>query len=159
FSPSQKAFQFAEQLLPHIHPLEKLGPAFFVELIERLGAPEREAVRQNWQWGGRIVKYGLSVLSRFELDKLDTDFLCRLYLDPLPRCAGVQWMKECTVKAEPLGIDFVKVVAFPPAWETYPWRLVVKKYNRTWPAPLAFHGGFSDRIGPWLGDVRRFPAA
>jgi hypothetical protein len=36
FTPSEQAFEFARAFLPEVHPPDKLGPGFFIDLIESL---------------------------------------------------------------------------------------------------------------------------
>ncbi|MCI0457290.1 MAG: BRCT domain-containing protein, partial [Gemmataceae bacterium] len=145
--------------LPEIHPFDKLGPGFFADLLERLGDPERELVRQNHQWYNRIVNFAVTALGRTDLNALDRDFLRRLLLDPLTRQQALRWINEGKLKATTLGSDFLKVVAFHPAWDTDSWMTALRESNRPWARQLKYDEPLADAVLAWLGDVRRFPPA
>ncbi len=159
FSPQPLAFKFAEQLLPQIHPYEKLGAAFFVDLLERLGDNEQEAIRQNYPWAGRIATFALKGLERFDLNALNVDFLRRLLLDPLTRAQVLKWINEGRLKAPALGVNFFKTVAFHPAWDTDAWMTALRDDGRPWARRLTHDEPLAEQVLAWLGDVRRFPAS
>jgi hypothetical protein len=159
FSPRPAAFRFAEQLLPQIHSLDKLGPGFFTEIIERLGGQGHEHIRQQYQWAGRIAQYALKQLTRFDLNTLDRDFLRRLLLDPLTRFQAVGWVNEGRFKAPVLGADFLKAVAFQPSWDADSWLTELRQSDRPWARELRPDENLADQVLAWLGDVRRFAPA
>jgi hypothetical protein len=152
FSASQEAFQFARNLLPHIHPFQKLGPEFFAELIEKTDQADDQPARN-------VSGFALSELARFDLNELDRDFLRRLIVRPLTSRQACAWIDEGRLKAQALGTDFLKVLAFHPAWEADPWVAELKQSHRSWAKQLAFNEELADRVLAWLGDVRRFTPA
>ncbi|HYT92001.1 MAG TPA: BRCT domain-containing protein, partial [Gemmataceae bacterium] len=157
FSPRPQAFKFAEQLLPQIHPYEKLGAAFFADILDKLGDAEHEPVRQSYDWANRVANYALKGLERFDLNTLDKDFLRRLLLDPQTRYQATRWINEGRLKAQALGADFFKLLAFHPDWETDPWMAALKESGRPWAKHLTYDENFGNEVLAWLGDVRRFP--
>src|SRR5262249_43217533 len=94
FSPQQTAFKFAEQLLPQLHPVDKLGAVFFQDVLERLGDGGHEHIRLQYQWAIRVAGYALKQFERFDFNTLDRDFLRRLLLDPLTRAQAFNWINE-----------------------------------------------------------------
>jgi hypothetical protein len=156
FSPRPNAFKFAEQLLPQIHPLDKLGAGFFVDVLERLGDARHEHVRQQYQWAGRIAPYALKQLERFDLGALDRDFLRRLLLDPLTRNQVTTWINQGKLKVATLGVDFFKLLAFQPSWDTDPWMKALREGDRPWARQLRPDENLENQVLAWMGDVRRF---
>jgi hypothetical protein len=152
FSPSQEAFQFVRKLLPQVHPPQRLGPAFFVDLIDSITDPDTRQARD-------VAGFALEELARFDVNALDRDFLQRLLLHPLTRAAACAWIDEGKLKPATLPAAFFKVLAFHPAWEADPWVAELRRSERPWARRLEFDEGFSDRVLGWLGDVRRFAAA
>jgi hypothetical protein len=149
FSPSRKAFQFAKGHLPTIHPPQKLGADFFTALIDRAEDPA-DAAAQN------VVPFALSELNRFDLNALDPDFLKRLLLHPLTQRQAVLWVNEGRLKLQSVGVEFLKTVAFHPAWDGDPWLTGLKAGPRKWGRELQYSEPLGDTILEWLADVRRF---
>jgi hypothetical protein len=159
FSPLQTAFKFAEQLLPQIHPLDKLGAGFFQDILERLGDAGHAHVRQQWQWANRVAGYALKQLERFDLNTLGRDFLRRLLLDPLTRAQATAWINEGRLKAGALGVDFFKLLAFQPSWDADLWMTALRQSERPWARQLRPDEPLENQALAWLGDVRRFAPA
>jgi hypothetical protein len=152
FSPSQETFNFAKKLLPEIHPTQRLGPAFFTDLIDSLDDPDAEPAV-------RVAQFALGQLAAFDPNTLDTDFLRRLLLHPRTRDRAAAWIDEGRLKVQALPVAFWKALAFHPAWEADPWLAELRRSDRPWARRLEFDEGFSDRVLAWLGDVRRFAPA
>jgi hypothetical protein len=152
FSPSPQAFQFAKALLPQVHPAEKLGPTFFTDLIDRI----RDT---NDQAGRRVADFALAELARFDLNALPADFLKRLLLHPLTQRQAIAWINEGRLDAETVGLDFLQVLAFHPAWEADAWVAALKASDFTWARGLEFNEELADQVLAWLSDVRRFAPA
>ncbi len=151
FSPSAEAFAFVSELLPHVHPPERLGPAFFVDLIDSIGDPESEQA-------ARVAPFALGELARFDLNTLDRDFLQRLVLSPITRHQACAWIDEGKLKPATFPASFFKVLAFHPAWEADPWLAELRRGDRPWARRLEFDEALADRVLAWLADVRRFAA-
>jgi hypothetical protein len=151
FSPQQPTFDFAKALLPQIHPSPKLGASYFVDLLDSLDEADTAQAR-------RVATFALPELARFPLDELNQDFLKRLLLHPLTRRQTIAWIDEGRLKAQTLGVDFLKVLAYHPAWETDPWVAELKQSPRRWARTLDFSEELADQVLTWLRDARRFSA-
>jgi hypothetical protein len=149
FSPSRQAFEFARTLLPHIHPTEKLGPAYFADLLDFIGDPTTQSARD-------VSGFALTELSRFDLNALDRELLQRLLLNPLTRPSVYRWVHEGRLKAETFPLDFLKALAFHPMWQADPWLTKLRASERQWARDLDFDEQLADVVLGWLGDVRRF---
>jgi hypothetical protein len=149
FSISPKAFQFVRDLLPQVHPVQKLGPGFFVALLDRLeGSGHAPSVN--------VASFALDKLAGFDLGALEQDFLQRLLLHPLTGLQAAAWIDEGRLKAQALGVDFLKRVAYHPAWEGDPWLAQLGQRYPTWAQNLPYREDMADRVLGWLGDVRGF---
>jgi hypothetical protein len=89
---------------------------------------------------------------------LNQDFLKRLLLHPLTRRQTIAWIDEGRLKAQTLGVDFLKVLAFHPAWEADPWVGELRQSPRKWARALNFSEELADQVLTWLRDSRRFSA-
>ena len=150
FSPGEEAFEFASALLPQIHPRQKLGPAFFIDLIERIDDPDDAAA-------ARVAPFALSELERSDPDALDPEFLKRLFVHPLTRDAALGWIDAGKLKAGTLPADFFKLLAFHPTCEADPWLGGIRASGRKWARQLPFDESVADRVLHWMRDVRMFP--
>ncbi len=152
FSPNEEAFKFVRKLLPQVHPPQRLGPAFFVDLINSITDPDTRQARN-------VAAFALEELARFDVNALDRDFLQRLLLHPLTSAAACTWIDEGKLKPATLPVAFYKALAFHPAWETDPWLAELRRSERPWARRLEFDEVFCDHVLGWLSDVRRFAAA
>jgi hypothetical protein len=152
FAPSREAFKFASKLLPEVHPLQQLGPAFFADLIDSIDDPDTDAASD-------VAAFALKELARFDLNALAPDFLKRLILGPLTRDKACDWIDEGKLKARTLPVDFYKALAFHPAWEADPWVAQLRQSGPAWARRLDFDEDLSERAFGWLGDVRLFSPA
>jgi hypothetical protein len=150
YSPSTAAFQFAKELLPQVHPYQKLGADYFRGLIEEIDHRPRD----TW----RAVSFATSQLERFDLNALDPEFLKRLIVHPFTSRMVCDWIDAGTLKASTLTLDFTKLLAFHPAWEADPWVVALKR-EHAWARALEFNEELADRVLGWLRDVRRFSSA
>lgn len=152
FSTNQRAFDFAKTLLPQIHPHQKLGAAFFADLIDRIDDPSTQPARN-------VAGFALAELPRFDLNALDRDFLQRLLLNPLTTRQARAWIEEGRLKTQSLPVTFFKTLAYHPDWETSQWIAQLKESNRAWAKQLTFSEELADQVLGWLKDVRRFTSA
>jgi hypothetical protein len=160
FAPSQQAFHFAKEYLPQVHPPAKLGPAFFMDLIEACDLnAEWQADRD--QLGTRammVALYGLTELARFDLNALDVDFLRRALLRPSTQKRMIEWVDEGKLKQATFGVEFLKNVAYEPGWQSDPWITALGQSDRPWARTAQGHRPWSAVLG-WLADVRIFSPA
>jgi len=152
FSPSKETFEFAQKLLPQIHPLEQLGAGFFTDLIDSIIDPSLNE-------SGRVAQLATAALAKLDMNALDRDFLRRLLLHPSTRGPAYAWIDEGRLKPDRVPLDFWKALAYHPAWETDSWLADLRRSDRPWARALEFNEGLSDRVLGWLGDVRRFAPA
>jgi hypothetical protein len=152
FSENQQAAEFVQKLLPQVHAPEKLGPTFFAELLDSIQDLSRPSARN-------VANFALSELARFDRNSLDRGLLQRLLLNRLTRSTVLSWIDEGTLKAQTFPLDFLKALAFHPAWETDPWLTELRRSDRAWARDLEFDEALADQVLGWLGDVRRFSAA
>src|SRR5262249_33268132 len=62
WSPHRPAAEFAQKLLPQVHPTEQLGPGFFAGLLDAIDDPEAEPAR-------RVADFALTELTRFDVNQ------------------------------------------------------------------------------------------
>jgi hypothetical protein len=153
FSPSRHASEFAQKLLPQVHPAEQLGPGFFAGLLDAISDPDTEPARN-------VSAFALAELARFDVNRLDPGLLQRLLLNPLTRPAVSGWIIQGRLKAQTYPLDFLKALAFHPAWGTDPRIGELRRSDKAWARALEFDEELADQVLGWLGDVRQFsPAA
>ena len=150
-SDSDAAFKFAAQLLPKVHPLKELGPAFFATLLQKLNPDDGET--------GRVVNYAAAELAKFDLNALAPDLLKWLALFPPTANHVVNWVNGGKLKAQTLGMDFWKAVAFQPDWDAAEWLAAFKVQNGAWAKELGFDEGRAASVLGWFADVRKFSTA
>jgi len=147
-SGDDTTFEFASQQLPQIHPIKKLGPEFFLSLIDALD----DNHASYWE----VSNYALENLAKFELDTLPTEQLQRLLVTPFTNNAVVGWVNQGKLKAQTFPVPFLKMMAFHPTWETDPWVAQIKQLPKEWAKSLTFNENISEQILTWLKDIRRF---
>ena len=152
FSPSDPAAEFVQKLLLELHPIDKLGSGFFADLFDSIGD-------NHEQVAGRVTTFACQQLARFDLNILDKELLQRLLLNPLTRWTVINWVNQGTLKAQSFALDFLKALAFHPAWETDPWLIALRQSDKAWARSLEFDEGLAGTVLSWMGDVRRFSAA
>ena len=150
-SDSEPAFKFATQLLPKVHNLKELGPAFFATLLQKVN-PEDEDKSE------RVVSYAAGELAKFDLNALAPDLLKWLALFPPTANYVITWVNGGKLKAQTLGMDFWKTVAFQPDWDTALWLVAFKAANGAWAKELAFDETRAANVLKWFQDVRKFSA-
>lgn len=149
FSTHDATFQFVRKTLPQVHAPDKLGAAFWVDVIDRLNDPNQRHL-------SRVAAFALAELARFDLDALDGDFLKRLILHPLTRNQTIAWINEGRLKASSLTVNFLKVLAFHPDWDADAWVANLKDSPTPWVKRLEFNEALADVVLDWLRDPRRF---
>ena len=150
-SRSAEAFDFASKLLPKVHALKDLGPAYFVRLIQQLDPEDDKA--------DRVSRYAMGELGKFDLDTLDRESLRWLTLFPNTTTAVNTWLSQGKLKLQTLGMDFLKMLAFQPDWDVDPWLAAFRAANGQWAKELAFDEGRALAMLNWFADVRKFSAA
>ncbi len=146
------AFNFIQTHLLQIHPAAKLGPDYFVGLVEATDAGEEHQSDQ-------LVDFAMSQLAKFDVNALDLDALRRLALRPLSRPTLGRWIDEGRLKPQALGLDFLRSLAFHPDWDADPWISTLRRDGPTWARGLEFDESLSEHALGWLRDVRRFAPA
>lgn len=150
FSESDEAFEFASKLLPEIHPRQKLGPAFFVGLIDSLDDPNDNAA-------DRVAEFALDELARFDVNALDVEFLKRLLVNPLTAGTAFGWLGEGRLKVQTIPPEFFKTLVYHPMWEADPWLARLREGGRTWARRVEYNESRADDLLVMMRDVRLFP--
>jgi len=146
-SDSEPAFDFATKLLPKVHTLKDLGPAFFATLLQKLN-PEEDRSK-------RVVKYAAEELAKFDLNALAPELLKWLALFPFTQTYINLWVNQGKLKLQTVGIDFWKLIAFQPDWDASPWLVEFKAKNGQWAKELSFDDGRAGVFLGWFADVRK----
>jgi len=149
FTANPAAFRFIQTALAQTHPAASLGAGYFLALVEAADAPDRPSARQ-------VAEFAAEQLARFDLNALDRDALLRLFLRDATRGRACSWVNEGRLRAQTLGLDFLKALAFHPDWESDPWLSALRRDGPDWARALTFDEGLSDLALGWLRDVRRF---
>jgi hypothetical protein len=153
FSRSEEAFEFARKFLPEVHPPQKVGPGFFMDLLDSISDPGPAPAR-------RVAGFAVKELARFDVNALDADFLKRLVLSPQPAGAeAYRWIHDGRLKMRTLPVAFWKALAYHPAWEADPWLAELRRSDRAWARRLEFDEDRSAGVLDLLGDARQFSAA
>jgi hypothetical protein len=152
FTPSREAFRFLTTLLAQVHPTQKLGAGFFVSLIDAIEEP---GTRQSTE----VAVFATGELAKFDINTLDAGFLRRLLLHPSTQRPTAGWIDEGRLKAQALPLDFLKALAYRPAWDADAWLAEFRQTGPKWARGLDFNENLSARVLDWLGDVRRFSPA
>lgn len=152
-SDSEEAFDFAIKLLPKIHNMKDLGPAFFATLLQKLNPDDYDKCE-------RVCEYAMAELAKFDLDTFDPELLRWLALFPQTHDAVFDWVNSGKLKKlQSLGIDFLKTLAFQPDWDSDPWLAAFKHANGQWAKELVFDEGQATQVLNWFRDVRKVTAA
>lgn len=152
-SDSENAHDFAKKLLPKTHNLKDLGAAFFVGLLQKVEPDESNKTE-------RVVDYATTELAKFDLDALDKELLRWLTLFPPTGEYVYNWVNAGKLKkAQTLGMDFLKVLAFPPDWDASPWLAAFRPKHGQWAKELSFDESRASIVLSWFQDVRKFTNA
>jgi hypothetical protein len=149
-SPSETAFDFASKLLPKVHNLKDLGPAFFLGLLRKYD-PEGDS-------NGEVASFAMKELAKFDLGSLNPDDLRWLLLSPATANDSINWVQQGKLKAQTVGMDFWKMLAFQPDWDASTWLAAFKTANGAWAKELQFEEGKAQQVLGWFRDVRKFSA-
>jgi hypothetical protein len=150
-SRSDEAFDFATKLLPKVHTLKDLGPAFFMQLLRKLD-PEDEDITE------RVAEYAVAEIAKLDPNTLPADDLRWIALFPSISGVADSWVHQGKVKPQTLGMDFLKMLAFQPDWDADPWLVAFRAANGQWAKELAFDESRAQQVLGWFGDVRKFSA-
>jgi len=146
-SSSSMAFDFASKLLPKTHTVKDLGPAFYIGLIRKYRQGDSNS---------EVLRYATHDLARhFALDGIDPEQLRWLALFPPTSNDVFGWVQQNKLKAQTLGLDFWKMVAFQPDWDASTWLPTFKAANGAWAKELSFDEGKAAQILAWFRDVRK----
>ncbi|WP_439620221.1 BRCT domain-containing protein [Gemmata sp.] len=147
-SKSGTAFEFASKLLPRTHNVKDLGPAFYLALLRKFRQGESN---------DEVVDYAAHDLARhYALDAIDPEQLRWLALFPHTANHVLGWVQQGKLKAQSLGLDFWKAVAFQPDWDASEWLAAFKRANGQWARELEFDEGRAGTVLNWFRDVRKF---
>ncbi|HEY0132731.1 MAG TPA: BRCT domain-containing protein [Nannocystis sp.] len=139
-----KVFEFASDLLTKVHTHKSLGAEFFRGLLD------------DPRVSAQAAKFALDALARFPGEDLGKEFLGRMILHPNTRPALLEWITEERIKAEDLGAEFWRAVAFRPSWDADPWIKELIASGRPWARELQFSEELARTALGFLSDVRRF---
>ena len=150
-SSSESAREFAQKNLLRLHPAKDLGPAFFVGLVKRTD-PENDDHRETAEWAAQE-------LGNFDMNAMPVNDLRWLGFYPLTKTVMTGHVAKGRLKLASYGMDFLKTVAFHPAWDDSAWLTELRaKYGR-WANDLAFDENESEGILKSFADVRAFGTA
>ena len=152
-SQSDDAFEFASKLLPKVHYLKDLGPAFFVTLLQKVDPEHEEDIAE------RVGEYVTDQLGKFDPNAVDRELLRWLALFPASADAVETWIDRGKLAAQALGMDFLKTLAFQGDWDADPWLAAFKAANGQWAKELEFNETRATQVLEWFQDVRKFSAA
>lgn len=148
-SDNESAHDFAKKQLPKVHTIKDLGPAFFTALLQKVEADDSNKT-------GRVVNYAIAELTKnFNLDTLPLDLLKWLALFPPTAHFVTQWLNQNKLKLQTVGIDFWKMLAFQPDWDSSAWLVEFKAKNGQWAKELTFDEQRAATLLAWFCDVRK----
>lgn len=139
-----KVFEFASDLLTKVYTHKALGAAFFRDLLD------------DPRVSDAATKFALDALTRFPGEDFGKEFLQRMVLHPHARATVLQWISEERVKAEDLGAEFWRAVAFQPTWDADEWVRTLIHSGRPWARELKWSEELAKSALGFLSDVRRF---
>lgn len=147
-APSKQAREFAQKHLPKVHSPKDLGTAFYVNLIKRTD-PSNNEHESAAEWAvGELVK--------LDLDAVPVDDLRWLYLYPPISEPAHALVAKKKLKPQALGMDFLKMMAYQPDWDTSVWLTDFRAKNGEWAKQLAFDEDTADTWLDLFADVRAF---
>ncbi|MHC5544857.1 BRCT domain-containing protein, partial [Singulisphaera rosea] len=149
FTRNFEAFKFISTFLLQTHPANLLGSGYFLGVIE--AGDHREEGRSAW-----YSPFAMEQLAKFDLATVEQSALRRLILRGTTRAFTASWVEEGRLKAQLLGLDFLKSLAYHPEWDADAWVAELKRNGPTWARSLEFSEELSERVLGWLRDVRRF---
>lgn len=145
--------EYARNLLPDVHPTKKLGPEFFIGVVDWV-----DASRTSYWQVRDLISFAMNELQKFEVNELPADFLRRSLLNNFVSRHITNWIDEGKLKAETIGVDWLKTLAYHPSFETSAEIAELRKADFPWvkQGGVNFDESLSEEILDWLGDVRRF---
>ncbi len=147
-SPNEQSQDFAQERLLKLHSREQLGPSYFIDIIERMDA-------SDWR-ASQACHFCCEQLQKLGVDQLPQEVLQRLLFHPLAEVHVSNWVHQGSIKASAFGVDFLKVIAFRPTFETAP---VINELRK---APWweyrgdGFDESLAQQVLEWLKDDRQF---
>jgi hypothetical protein len=139
-----KVFEFASELLMKVHSHKSLGASFFRDLLD------------DPRVSSNAARFALDALSRFPGEDFGREFLARMVLHPHARDTILSWIGEERIKAEDIGAEFWRAVAFHPSWDADPWLRALMASGLPWARDLKFSEDLARSALGFLSDVRRF---
>ncbi len=150
---NESAQAFAQKLLPDVHPTKKLGPDFFMDLVDWV-----DTDRISYWQVRNLILFAMGELQKFDANELAPDFLKRSMLNNHAAASITNWIDEGKLKAETVGVQWLKILAYHPAFEAAPEIAELKKSDypsvKNW--GVNFDEQLSAEILHWLSDPRRF---
>ncbi len=147
-APSKEAREFAQKHLPKVHSAKELGTAFYVNLMKRTD-PENDEHRKAAEWA-------VGELGNFDMNAMPAEDLRRIGLFPPTARALEKHVEKGRLKLRALGMDFLKMLAFHPDYESNPWMAEFRAKNGQWAKELAFDEKESAGLLEAFADVRAF---
>ena len=144
-SEAHQTGEYLQSLLLKLHPAEKLGHSFFVDILHKAEQKDYAVGQFCWE---QITKLGPG--------DLDIETLKRFLVDPAtsPQLRN-QWISTGLIEPKVFPADFLKVLAYHPLWESNEWIATFKR-SKEHLNELSFDEELSDTVLEWLGDSRQF---
>ncbi|MCP4107734.1 MAG: hypothetical protein GY749_19680, partial [Desulfobacteraceae bacterium] len=149
-SGQQKTFDFAVRHLPKVHTHGKLGTGFFCDILhelEKMSDPP-----------SGVVRFAFNELAKFDVNKLDRNFLHRVFIHPDFNGFIRFWIEEGRLAPATLGVDYFKTLAYHSDWDKSNWVADLKKSGLEWTKDLCFDEDIAEFSMNLLKDVRLFSA-
>ncbi len=144
-SDDWQVLEFATEHFGEVHKVEKVDPAYFVELIEA------EDVSSD------TIEFAAECLGRLDLAKLDIDIFRRLLLQDDTSYTVREWLQEDRLDPVAMGVDYWHALAFRPSWESSAWAKNFTTAGPLWARKYTWDDAYvSDEAREILGDVRNF---
>ena len=147
-SSNERSQEFVEQRLLKLHSREQLGQQYFIDIIEQLEA-------RNWQ-SYSACNFCCAQIEELSVDQIPQESLRRMLLNPLSTRHVTQWVNEGKLKPTAFGVDFLKVIAFRPSFESDP---IIKEMQKAqwWESRgNEFSESLATQSLVWLKDDRQF---
>src|SRR5205085_1121495 len=131
---SQSVDEFAVWLLTNVPKFEQSAfrqMGLHEPVLSLLDSPSEES--RQWaaayarthardpRLGRKAADFALEALSRFEVGELGAEFLRRALLHPLSSSRVGAWIDQERISPQDLGAEFLKTLAYQPAWEGSAW--------------------------------------
>ncbi len=150
-APSAQAREFAQKHLPKVHSPKDLGTAFYVSLVRRTD-PANDDHRKAAEWA-------VDELGKLDMNAVPIEDLRWLDQYPLTGDAVDKQIAKGRLKPHTFGMDFLKMLAYNPDWESSAWLADFRAKNGQWAKDLTFDEQESENLLQMFADVRAFTTA